>query len=428
MFITQNSFMSLLLGKDISRTASATTLDPTASTFIANGEIVVTDVDGTVLNSTTVLTKDRIVIVQGQGTTNPLIKSPVIEKAGVKTYKSKLYTAPTVQIDYVGYDAVSASGDFDVINENGYEIVIHDLNSAAWGSIGVDRFGFFVSDSSATKAEIVDGLTLSLYQNTAHVVNIPFIAERVSSATFTASTGATGTATYTNGSTVITTSGATPATDFPVGTYVRIGTTATTTKTLPVYKVVAVSNSAQTITLDIPFQGTSSTGATTAFAYATAATVNAGSVGIKLTGKAQVFVSPQSTEPYVNRWITTVRNSGSTPVANEQAGTEGVGSYPVVASLEYFLLGNEGFISRNVIPYINPRANALSTGTYNFLTLEWDSQKTGQIFNQQAASKQLLIGFDFVPASAGTTVTGAVTSVQTVLNAWLSTFTAGTLA
>ncbi len=420
MIATQNSIMHLLIAKALSRTGS-TALDPAASTYLIAGEVAVVDLDGTILDSTTVVGKKAVRIVQSQGASLPLIQSPIIGFSEVKTYSGKAYTAPTLQVDYIGYDAVSASGDFDVISDNGYEIMIHDLNSAAYGSVGIDKFGFYVSDSSATKAEIVDGLTLSLYQNTAYVVRKPFIAERVSAATFTASTSATGTATYTSGSVTVTTSGTTPATDFPVGTYVRIGTTATTVKTLPVYKVVAVSNSAQTITLDVPIQGSSSTGATTAFAYATAATVVASAVGIKLTGKAPVFTSPQSTEYYVNRWQTVLRNSGTTPVATETKATEGVGSYAAVASLEYFLLGNEGFIARNNVPYVNPRANAVSTDTYGFITLEWNSIKTGQIFNQEANPKQLLIAF-----TAGGTreqLTGVVTSVQTVLNAWLTNFT-----
>lgn len=426
---TENSFMQLLVGKNINRTGSVTATDPAASTYAANGEIVVTDVSGTVLNSTTVLAVNRIRIVQSQGATSPSIQSPIIELAGIKSYGSKLYTAPTLQVDFVGYNSTTATGDIDVISDNGYEILIQDTNSMAFGSIGIGKFGFYVSDSSATKAEINDGLAISLFQNTVRVTRRPFIVERVSAATFTASTAATGTATYTKDSVTVTTSGVTPATDFPVGTYVRVGTTATTTLSLPVYKVVAVSNSAQTITLDQPFQGASSTGATTAFAFATATTLNASAQGIKLTGIAPVFTSPQQTEPYVNRWSTTVRNGGATTYTNQVGGTEGVGSYPYMASLEYFLIGNEGFIARNNVPYVNPRANILSTGTYNLLTLEWDSVKTGQIFNQQAASKQLLIAFDFTPAAAPTQVTGVVTAVQTVLNAWISAaIGAGTLA
>ena len=426
---TQNSIMNLLIGKDVARTASATALDILAAGYLADGEIAVVDLSGTVLDTTTVQSVNQIRIVQSQGTTLPSIQSPVIELAGIKSYKSKVYAAPTQQVDYIGYNAITLAGDIDVISSNGYEIMIHDLNSAAYGSTGVDKFGFYVSDASATKAEINDGLAVNLYQNIARVVRKPFLVERLSAATFTQSTAATGTATYTKDSAIVTTSGATPATDFPVGTYVRIGTTATSTLTLPVYKVIAVSNSAQTITLDQPFQGTSSSGATTAFAFATAATVVASAVGIRLTGIPAVFVSPQSTEPYINRWITVVRNAGVTPVVAQVGALEGSGSYKDVASLEYFLLGNEGAISRNDIPYVSPRANALAAGTYHFITLEWDSVKSGHIFNQQAASKQLFLALNFVAASAPTSIVGAASAVQDVLNAWISSaIGSGTLA
>ncbi len=426
MIATQNSIMHLLIGKDVARTASATAADPTASTYLADGEIAVVDMSGTVLNTTTVQVVDRVRIIQSQGATLPSIQSPVIELSGVKTYKSKAYTAPTVQIDYIGYNAVTATGDIDVINDNGYEIMIHDLNSAAYGSTGVDKFGFYVSDSSATKAEINDAIAINLYQNTTRVVRKPFIVERVSSDAGAAITGTATTWTVTNGLTTITANGT--ITNVSVGDYVRLGGTSTS---FALYKVTAITSGASSsVTIDMPYQGASATlTEASAVEVITAALYVAGSVGIRLTGQAAVFVSPQSTEYYVNRWIVVLRNFGSTTTTNAQGGTEGVGSYPEVASLEYFLIGNEGFIERNNIPYINPRANALSTGTYHFLTLEWDSVKTGHIFNQQANSKQLLLAFNFVAGSAPTSVAGAVTSVQDVLNQWISSaIGTGTLA
>ena len=427
MIATQNSFMQLLVGKNIARTGSATATDPTASTYIADGEIVVTDVSGTVLNSTTVLTKDRIKIVQSQGASLPSIQSPIIEKAGVKSYGSKLYTAPTLQVDFIGYNNVTNTGDIEVINDNGYEVLIQDINSAAYGSIGIGKFGFYVSGTADSKAKIMDGLAISLYQNTARLIRKPFIVERVASVIAgTDTTAATGTLTFTNGSTLVTASVASGADGAVVGAYLKTDDIAVDTGVL--YKITALPT-ATTFTIDQPYQGSTATFTAGNASVYTDAQLSAGSLGIKLTGIAPVFTSPQATEPYVNRWSTTVRNGGSTTYGNQTGGTEGVGSYPFMASLEYFLLGNEGFIGRNNVPYQTPRANILSTGTYNLLTLEWDSVKSGAIFNQEAASKQLLIAFDFTPAAAPTQVTGAVTSVQTVLNAWISaSIGQGTLA
>jgi len=427
MIATMNSFMQLLVGKNIARTASVTATDPAATTYAVSGEIVVTDISGTVLNSTTVLTADRIKIVQSQGPLLPSIQSPVIERAGLKSYGSKLYTAPALQVDYIGYNNVTNTGNIDVINDNGYEILIQDTNSAAYGSIGIGKFGFYVSDSSATREEIWTGLAINLFQNTVRVTRRPFIVERVASVIAgTNTTGATGTLTFTNGSTLVTATVASGANGAIVGAYLKTDDIAVDTGVL--YKITALPT-ATTFTIDQPYQGATATFTAGNASVYTAALLSAGSLGIQLTGLAPVFTTPQSTEPYVNRWSTTVKNGGSTAYTNQVGGTQGVGSYPFMASLEYFLIGNEGFIARNDVPYVSPRANILSTGTYNLLTLEWDSVKTGQIFNQEAASKQLLIAFDFTPAAAPTQVTGVVTAVQTVLNAWVpTTVGTGTLA
>lgn len=420
MIATQNSVMFLEIAKPIARTGS-TALDPSASTYLVDGEMAVVDLDGTILNSTTVLTKKAIRIIQSQGALLPSIQSPVIEKSGVKTYSGKAYTAPTVQIDYIGYNAVTNTGDIDVINDNGYEILIQDINSAAYGSIGIGKFGFYVSDSTATKAEINDALAINLFQNTTRLVRKPFIVERVSSSAAgtntTAGPGGTGTVTFTNGLTTVGISGTSGQDGLVAGAYIKFATAATDTGA--VYKIASIT--ATTIELDMPYQGTSGTLTFGLASSMTLAMYVAGSVGIRLTGQAPVFVSPASTEYYVNRWSVGLREFGSTTTTRTQGGTEGSGSYAQIASLEYFTIGNEGFIGRNSIPYITPRQSAVSTATYSLIDLEWDSVKTGQIFNQQANSKQLMLAF--ADGGSRQQLTGVVTSVQTVLNAWIGTAT-----
>lgn len=421
MMTTQNSIMNLLVAKALARTGT-TALDPAASTYLIDGEVAVVDIDGTILTSTSVIGKSKIRIVQSQGALLPSIQSPEIERAGVKTYVGKAYAAPALQIDYIGYNAVTGFGDIELINNNGYTVMIHDINSAVYGSTGVSKFGFYISDSTATKSEVADGITLNLYQNTVRVVRKPFIAERVSSAANTAVVGTATTFTVTKDSTIVTANGT--VTSIVAGDYIKLNGTGTS---VSVYRVVSiVSGATSTITLDMPFQQASGVLAVAVVVSITAAAFAAGLVGIKLTGLAPVFITPQSTEYYVNRWSTNLRNFGATTATNAVLATEGVGSFAAVASLEHFLIGNEGFISRNDIPYINPRASAVSTATYGFITLEWDSIKTGKLFATQPNSKQLLIAF--TDGGSRQQLTGATTSVQTVLNAWLSTFTALLLA
>ena len=416
--VTQNSIMHLLVGKDINRTASVTATDPSASTYAVTGEMVVTDMSGTVLNTTTVQGVDKIKIVQSQGATLPSIQSPIIELIGVKSYRSKAYTAPTVQVDYIGYDTSSSSLDIDVANSTNYEIKIHDLNSYNWGSIGTDIFGMYVSDATATKCEITDGLAVNLSQNSCKLVQKPFIVERVNSATTGTNTG-TVTLAAVNGSTVVTVSGGTAATDsIVVGGYVKFSATATVTG--KIYKVVAIDSTGIYVTLDQQYQGSSASFTAGNACVYTAAQLNSGSAGIKLTGQACVFSNIQGDFPYVNRWNTNLVGFTSTVVTNTTAGTEGSGSYPYMAKMEWELLGNEGFISRNDFPFVTPRANILSTGTYHILSLEWNSVAGGQIFNQQGNAKQLLMAFDGTAGALKTNVTGAITSIQDVLNVWIS--------
>ena len=417
--VTQNSIMNLLIGKDVARTASATATDVSASTYLADGEIAVVDVSGTVLNTTTVQGKDRVRIIQSQGATLPSIQSPIIELAGVKDYSSKAYTVAVAQIDFIGYDNIANTGDFEVISDNGYEIVIKDINSSNHGSNGVEKFGFYVSDSTATKVEVLNGLAVNLTNNFAHVVYKPFIVERIAAvATGTDTTGAAGTLTFVNGSTSVTASVSSTGNGLVAGAYIRTDDSAVDTGAI--YKVVSI-DTATTLTIDQPYQAAGAAFTAGNAAVHTAAQLNAVAMGIKLTGATPTFVSPQENEYYVNRWIATIKNGGTTPVVTNTKALEGSGNYGQIASLEYFLEGNEGFIARNNFPHQNFRTNALAAGTYHLLNLEWNSRiGSSSILTSQESPKQLMMAFDFVAASAPTSALGAATSVQDVLNTWIS--------
>ncbi len=411
--MTQNSVMNLLIGKAISRTANVQILDSTnATTYIAAGEIVVTDVDGTVLDSTTVLGKNKIKLVQGQGATLPLIWSDEIFIRGVKEYKGKAYTAPTVQIDYVGFDSVTNLGSIDVISDNDYEVHVFDIDSTTYGTLGNSKYGFYTSDSSATQQEIAINLTESLFTNTRDLVFPALLIEMVTDlATYAA---ATSTHTLVNGSDHVVAAGANTVV---AGDLIRV---TTNTDLIAVYYVDVKGTTAfpgataNDFRINYPYQGTSIAGATL---YRN--TVAPTQYGIRVTGKDPVYTAPNLTNYHVNRFKTTIMNAGSTPVVTEQNATEGSGVYAQVALTEYFLLGNEGLNMRQgVIPQISPRANAEATGTYGMIYLYHFGQTSGQIMTSPTNYKQLMLAFNQL-GGANTNYTGVVTSVQTVLNAWL---------
>jgi len=420
---TINNILHLEIGKDINRTATPQATDPTAASFIADGEIVVTDVDGTVLDSTTVLTKDRVVIRQGQGTSLPQIVSPVIRRKAVTSYSAKNYTAATQQVDYIGYNAATATGAWEVINNNDYVVTITNINSPNYGSIGIQKLGFYKSDASATKLEINDAVAISLYQNTTRTqFQAPFKVERVSSDAGVATNASTGTISAVNGAVTFVTSGGTPSTDFPVGTYVRFGTATTS----PIYKIVAVDDTGNgTITIDMPYQGATASFVAGAAEYITNALALAGEVGIKLTGIAQTFDEVRRFQYIISRWQTNIINGGTTTITAQTTPNPGIGTYEQIAEIEYMAVGYEGFIHRDRQPYIAPRKNALSTAKYSVVNLTYADIADNGIAANTPNMKELMLAFAVnsvgSPNTYLTQSQGVVTSVVTVLNAWIGT-------
>lgn len=407
MLMTQNSVMNLLIGKKIARTVNAQLLDSTnATTYLADGEILITDASGTVLTNLTVVGKDSIRLVQGQGAGKPLIWSDEIFNTGVKQFSAKAYTAGTVQIDYVGYDSVTNAGSIDVISSNDYEIHVFDIDSTTFGTLGNSKYGFYTSDASATQQEIALGLTESLFTNTRDLVFPSILVEMVANNVFV--TGLANTCLMTNGSIQVTST----AHALTVGTLVRF---ITDTDLFAVYSVASVI-SANVFTLNYPYQGPSGA-AVNGFQPNAAPTA----FGVRITGKVPYYLAPNLTNYHVNRWKTTVMNSGATTVTTEQNATEGSGEYPQIAVLEYFLLGNEGLAARQgVIPQIAIRANVEATGTYDIVSLYHYRQQGGSVQSKPAEYKQLIIAVNML-AGQGGQFTDATTGLKAVLNAWITT-------
>ncbi len=418
--LSQNSVMNILIGKNIARQAT-TLVDNSSATFLANGEIVVCDASGTILDTTTVLNKKSVFIVEGQGTSLPLIWSDEIFRDKVWSFTGTAYTAGTVQIDYIGYNSVQNLGSIDVINDNDYTIELFDIDSTTFGSLGVSKLGFYTSDSTATEQEIAIGLTESMFTNTRDLVFRNILVEMVSDGTFAA---ATSTHTLVNGSPNVVAAGANTVV---AGDLIRV---TTNTDLIAIYYIEAKGVTAfpgagaNDFRLNIPYQGVSVAGATLFRQTVAPAT----GFGIRITGRAPYFQTPYTTTYHVNRWKTNLYRMGSTPIATEQNATEGSGEYEQVAQIEQFLLGNEGHTAREgVVPYIAPRSRAVSTADYSIICLAHSRMQDGFVMQQPVSYKQLMLAFDknggFIANSQATT-NASNNSVEEVLEAWLSTFSA----
>lgn len=414
----QQVIKHLLIGSD--QTRSAYTQNTTKLSSLLAGEIAVIDMDGYVLDSTTVLSKDRVIIGQSQGSSLPPILSPVIKKATVKTFKGGKYVAPTPQVDYVGYNGTS--GSIDVLNSNAYKMEIVFSDNQNWKDKQPSLLGYHKSDSTATQAEVAAGLAVTSSDTLNGYTKKPVKIELLASAATVGGGDAAITWTLTNGSKAAITSAATA---LVAGDYMRAIVVGSDATTVPVYKVKSVTGTV--VLLESAYQGTS--GTIVAPAYFTAATAAYANFGIKVTGLSQAITADEinnggMAEYQFIRFKTNLIDGGSTTVASPSTpGVAGTGLPAQVKVLERQLLGNEGFLNPGAMPFVSPRSNAVLTADgYSFIHLEYGTdENTDYYITDKGQPKQLDIALEATSATPTfqSNAKGAVSSVWDVLDSWL---------
>jgi len=404
-YLDANNVKHLLIAKDVARTATAS-IDPASASYIAEGELVVCSPDGTVLDTTTVLDAEEIVIYQGRAASVDGIDqiSPVITKKDLIKYTEGAYQNDTETVRVVGYDGTA--GSIDEINDNLYLINI-DMNESTIFGFGQDKvkYGVYKSDASATQSEIADGLTDSLIANFSREPETDIIFERLVS---DASVALAATANVVNGSTQVVSAGHA----LVAGQYVRIGGAATSNA---IYKVAAVID-ANTFNLDVPYQGASDVAA-----VAGAIAAPAGDFGIRFTGQPRPFKVGVYNYQKV-RFSLTLKDFGATTQTEVSVATEGSGNWEQVAELEWGTQGNEGnyYRMRSHAPVDGKRADTVKDETYNLYTLCFFDAKRGHnaIGATSKSRKEVVIA---APSAEGdTSLRGDVTSVLDVLDVFVA--------
>jgi len=436
--ITTNNSLNLLLGKKISRTGSATATDPSASTYIVDGETVVIATGqgavaaGTVLNSTTVVSEPAVIVMQSQGATKVPIKSDVIIRKNVTAYKAKVAVTAVEQVTAIGYDGTTSTLKIDPYSSTQYigRILMQGEQNTFGNRDMYKPFDYF-SDASATQAEIARGLQESLIANFSKMPDRYAKFELVCSATSTNNTAASGTLTTVYGSTLVTCSGGTPSTDFVADGFVRFAA-GVAGGAGAVYEIASVDDTGNgTITLKTPYQGASAAFTVTNVSSMTAAVGNAGNFGIKITGMPKTY-SVGKFRYYKNRFKVLLTDGfGVTTVTYTTGANEGSGTTEQIQDLEW--LCQDGNIYRVSVPPFVERANAVTylaagSGTgWSQCVVDYFDQSNGGVGTTEQSRKSLVIGAvtttNGSAGGIGTNMEGAVTSVMDVLDAWLSTGT-----
>tara|TARA_R110000751_G_scaffold237205_1_gene338281 strand:+ start:4731 stop:6035 length:1305 start_codon:yes stop_codon:yes gene_type:complete len=421
MFTTTNAKHVLVAG-NVARTASAST-DPNSADYIANTELVIVSSSGIVLNTTTVLTQDTVRLCQRSQ--DEVFYSPMITAKNIASYKGSAFTTDLEQISYLGYNGVS--GSIDAIASNDYLVrVIRQDTQAFLLNKEMLKFGAYRSLASTSEEAIAKGLTESLIANFARQTEREIRFERVCNDAGAIIPTGTGTAAVTAGSTLVTFSvavdNATGATLLLVGEYLRFGTAVTD----PLYKIVSIDVPTETLTLDIPYQGVSNGAvANNTIERITAVLGAAADFGIKMTGLPLKFKRGVFAFTKV-RFAITLADFGATTMTDSQAASEGNGTWQRSEELEWFASeGAHGKIERIGTPPPESKKDVVQGNGYSTLYLSFSDKSASGIQGTPESKIETIILLDKgvvtagTPAGFGGQVTGAVTDIVDVLDAWV---------
>lgn len=384
--LTQNNITQALLGKD----ANATTATRVES--LEDGRIGIANVFGKIL-TTDADTFDTIVIHQGGSNR----RSDVIKRDNVKSIKVKAYAAPTEQISYIGYNGTS--GDLEAINSNNYIVRLNFTTGDRSQEFPMQRIlhGLYVSDSTATKLEVANGVTKNLNAQARKRFENDVKAEVVLSDGGSADqvdnlyTGNKGSVTVS-----ITDVSANGLPVYVSGDYFRIGTSVTS----PVYLVTSAVTTGTTmvLTLDQPLLQTINAVAGNTTERITAANAAASTVGIKLTGIARTFDLRRKVEYSKSKWETVLTNFGSATVTSAQASYLGTGTYEQVATEDLFTDISMGNRYRKDHLY-SPNLYAEVGGQYGCVTIEYSDPADVKIGPDPKSRKTIRVWFNDTTAT-----------------------------
>ncbi len=413
MYTQKNVNYLMIGGQTTGLSARATSIGS-----LLTGEIGIFTPEGVQVTEATAITSASAEFVIAAKLADGTIQvSPKYKKADIVKATRKVYTAGTVQTDYIGYNGTS--GSIDVINSNLYKINIQVQELLRSNSDGRKvKFGVYTSTASATQAEIGAGLLKSLINNFDRefekFIKFSMLADHAG-----ASVGAAADTVVGNeGSTkvVITDTGANATViALAVGDYFRAGTAVTD----PVYKIVGstVGTGGGTLTLDVPLQAAVNLVGNTA-EYITAAQMATANCGIKMLGQTLSFKAGKFNDE-VAMWETQlVGFEDTTETFKSTAATRGTGTVNQLKQQEWFFQSNEG--ESFVEPFSTTFAkrtntdSAVAGGGYDLISLQFET-KNVVAFEQPVSPQSIVLAIPATPGANSYAIAGVTDDITDVL-------------
>lgn len=340
------------IGKAIARTASAQVQNPSATGYIADGEVVVLASDQSVYDSSADSFSSSPWVQVAQRSGNDILYSPRIYGQYVTAYNGKEYTAGQEQIYEIGY--TGSAGAIDATSGLDYILNISYKHDTQMFSEQINRKAYFCPATTSAKT-VVKTLTAQIMKD---YVNNGAQVTAVGLNSGTAAAIGAVTLSVTNGSNVITYSGT--ATGVAAGSLIRIGVTGSGRGTaIPVYQVKeahpTISNA---FILESHYAGPTNTALPNAD-HGLIATEGA-SWGIRVKGKSLTYVRDFFKFMRV-RFVLNLSGFGSTTINKRQEAALGYGDARLVAEEESFSKGFEGALNRMTVPLPTVSFDAVTT-------------------------------------------------------------------
>ena len=402
----------IIIGKDLTGTALATT-DLTSAAFkAATGEVGVFTKEGTRVNAgnANIVAGMEFVIAVSRGASKSPLVSDLIDASKVTVANALINEVATEQSLAVGYNGTSGLiADVATYAGELYKVtvLVHQFLS------GTDsehlKAGYYQSQLTDGQAEVALGMAASLIKNFSREVSNsngdkPVKAKAVCNAAGTLVIGAA-TATISKGSTQLATNAV--ITGAVVGDYIRLSETAGGIGLAsPVFKILSIAGSVYT--LDREYQGATMAALVVAanVFLITAAAGAAGNWGVVLDGTPLPFNKSKKRYAKCRFDVSLSESFGSTAAANTASAFEGSGTPESIAQLENFLAR---FMSESYEmgePFINnidgDLLADLSAAGYGVITLKW-SQTEVVSFQNEVSPKELILAL--ATPGAGLTIT-----------------------
>ncbi len=423
-FSASNMF-TILIGKNINRTGSVQYTDPNAANYLADGEIIVTGQDGSVVSAPTFGTHQRLRVVQRSGST--LRYSPWIQGNGVIAYKGSTGTAATEQTYTLGY--TGSTGTIDVTGTDPFTLKIeYTFDNEMWSEQALFVVTSPYDVTTPTELETAMHFAEQINVNANHPMHSmgadnPLVRAFVFSDENGAAITTAGTATAwvaVQDSPVVKANGTLGAINFAVGDYIRFGIVGSgaTADTDAVYEIESIDTTLATMTLTMPFQGTSGSRAeANEIVFIANATAIAGAGGLSIVAQEAKWVLDHF--KYLQVTFRVGKTGWGSTTVTQVAPVRPKGHSKQIAELESFGKGFDGALNRTTIPLPTVQVDTIASTLYDVMTIAfYDDSNYGPIAGPARMRQEVIIA---VVDDNATPVANQMNEIADAFDAWMPT-------